>query len=178
MYGPFCFVKFATCYLLSSSMLHRFSRILESAQWILHGLSATPWTIASQATVSSTVSHSLFKFMSIELVMLFNHLIFSCPLFLLPSIFPRIRVLSKESTLCIRWPKCIVASASVSIFPMNIQGWFPLGLTGLISLLFKGLSRVFSSTTVWKHQFFGAQPSLWSNSHIRTWLLGKPQLWL
>ena len=69
------------------------------------------------------------------------------------------------------------ASASVAILPMNIQDWFPLGLTGLI-LLSKGLLRVFSSTTLWKHQFFSAQPSLWANSHIRTWLLEKPQLWL
>ena len=61
---------------------------------------------------------------------------------------------------------------------MSIQGWFPLGLTGLISLLSKGLSRVFSSTTVQKHQFFGAQPSLQSNSHTHTWLLENPQLWL
>jgi len=66
------------------------------------------------------------------------------------------------------------ASASLSVLPMNIQGWFPLGLTGVISLLTKGLSRVFSSTAVQKHQFFGAQPSLWSNSHIHTWLLEKP----
>ena len=64
--------------------------------------------------------------------------------------------------------------ASASVLPMNIYGWFPLGLTDLISLLSKGLSRVFSSTTVWKHQFFGAQPSLRSSSHIRTWLLAKP----
>ena len=64
--------------------------------------------------------------------------------------------------------------ASASVLPMNIQDWFPLRLTGLITLLSKGLSRVFSSTTVWKHQFFGAQPSLWSNSHIHTWLLEKP----
>ena len=64
--------------------------------------------------------------------------------------------------------------ASIFVLPMNIQGWFPLGLTGLISLLFRELSRVFSSTWVQKHQFFGAQPSLWSNSHICTWLLEKP----
>ena len=70
------------------------------------------------------------------------------------------------------------ASASASILHMNIQGWFSLGLDGLISLLSKGLSRVFSSTTVWKHPFFSTQPSLWSNSHIRTWLLGKLYLWL
>ena len=65
------------------------------------------------------------------------------------------------------------ASASASVLPMNIQGWFPLVSTDLISLLSKGLSRVFSSTTVWKHQFFSAQPSLWSTSHIHTWLLEK-----
>ena len=68
----------------------------------------------------------------------------------------------------------IGVSASASILPLNIQDWFPLGLTGLISLLFKGLSRAFSSITVWKHQFFGIQPSLWSNSHIHMWLLEKP----
>ena len=70
----------------------------------------------------------------------------------------------------------IGASASASVLPMNIQGWFPLGLTGLISLQFKGLSRLFSNTTVQKHQFFDTQPSLWSNSHIHTWLLEKPYL--
>ena len=65
------------------------------------------------------------------------------------------------------------ASASPSVLPMNIQDWFPLGLIGLSSLQSKGLSRVFSNTTVWKHQFFGIQPSLWSNSHIHTRLLEK-----
>ena len=64
--------------------------------------------------------------------------------------------------------------ALASVLPMSIQRWFPLGLTGLISLQFKGLSRVLSNTTVWNHQFFGAQPSSWPNSHICTWLLGKP----
>ena len=63
--------------------------------------------------------------------------------------------------------------ASASILSMNIQGWFPLGLTGLISLQSKGLSRVLSNTTVQKHQFFGVQPYLWSNSHICTWLPKK-----
>ena len=71
----------------------------------------------------------------------------------------------------------IGALASVSVLPMNIQGWFPLGLTSLISLQSKGLLRVFSSTTVQKHEFSGAQPSLWTNSHIYTWLLEKPWLW-
>ena len=68
----------------------------------------------------------------------------------------------------------IEASASASVPLMNIQCWFPLGLTGLISLLCKGCSRIFSSTTIRKHQFFSAQPSLWSNSHICTWLPKKP----
>ena len=68
----------------------------------------------------------------------------------------------------------IGVSALVSVLPTNIQGWFPLGLTGLISLLSKRISRVFSITTVQEHQFFGAQPPLWSNSHIHTWLLEKP----
>ena len=67
----------------------------------------------------------------------------------------------------------IGASASASVLPVSIQGWFPFGLTGLISLLSKGLSRVFSSSTIWKHQFFGTQPSLWSSSHIRTMTTGK-----
>ena len=71
----------------------------------------------------------------------------------------------------------IRALASASVLFMNIQGWFPLGLTGLISLLSKGLSRVFSNASVRKRQFFSAQPSLWSNSHFCTWQLEKPQLW-
>ena len=72
----------------------------------------------------------------------------------------------------------IGASASVTVLPMNSQDWFPLGLTGLISLLSKGLYRVFSSTAVWNHQFIGAQPSLWFNCHTCTWLLENPYLWL
>ena len=88
-----------------------------------------------------------------------NQLILSRSLLLLPSIIPRIRVFPNESVLCIRWPS-IWASASPSVFPINIQDWFPLGLTGLISLQSKGLSRVFCNTTVQKHQFFSAQLSL------------------
>ena len=72
----------------------------------------------------------------------------------------------------------IGASPSASVLPINIRDWFPLGLTGWITLQSKGLSRVFSSTTVQKHQFFRAQLSLWSNSHIHTWLLEKPYLWI
>ena len=90
---------------------------------------------------------------------------------LLSSIFPSIGVFSIESALHIRWPKywtLAKVSASTSVLPRNIQDWFPLGLTGWISLQSKGLSRVFSNTTVQKHQFFGTQPSLWSSSHICT----------
>ena len=98
--------------------------------------------------------------MSIEMVMLSNHLILCHPLLLLPSVFPSIRVFSNELALRIRWPK-YWASASATVLPTNIQGWFPLGLTGLISLQFKRPSRFFSRTKIQKHKFFGVQPSLW-----------------
>ena len=94
--------------------------------------------------------------MSIESMMLFNHLILCHPL--LPSIFPSIRVFPM-SQLFASGGQSVGALASVPVFPMNIQGWFPSGLTGSI-FQSKGLSRVFSSTTIWKHQFFSAQPSL------------------
>ena len=132
-------------------------------------LFATPWTAARQASLSFTMSRSLLKLISVELVMPSNHLNLCHPLLLLPSIFPSIRVFSSESALHIRWPK--YWSFSFSISPLNNQGCFPLGLTSLISLLFKGLSRVFSSTTFRKRQFFAAQPSLWPNSHIHTFVV-------
>ena len=96
---------------------------------------------------------SLLKLMSIKLVTPSNHLILCHPLLLLPSIFPSIRVISNESG-------GLSIGASASVLPMNIQDWFPLGLIGLISLQSKKLSRVFSNTTVQKHQFFGARLSL------------------
>ena len=114
-----------------------------------------------------TISWSLHKFMSIELVMLSSHLILCHPHVLMPSIFTTIRVFSNESALCIRWPK--YSSFYFSNIPSN-------GYSGLISfridwfdlLASKGLSRVFSSTIIRKHQFFTCQYSLWSNSHIHT----------
>ena len=109
---------------------------------------------AHQASLSITNPQSFLKHMSIESVMPSNHLILCCLLLLPPSIFPSIRVFSNESALHIRWPN-IGVSASASVLPMNIQDWFPLGWTGWISLQSKGLSRVFSNTTVQKHQFFG-----------------------
>ena len=113
-------------------------------------LFTAPWTAAFQASLSITNPWSLVKLMSIASVMPSNYLILCCTLLLLPSIFPSIRVFSNESVLRIRWPKYWSFSFSIS------QDWFPLGLTGLISLQSKGLSRVFPNTTVQKHQFFSA----------------------
>ena len=138
---------------------------------------ATPWTAACQASLSITNSQSLLKLMSIESVMLSNHLILCHPLLLLPSIFP-VSGSFQRSQLFASGGQNIGVSASISVLPMNIQDWFPLGWTGWISLQSKGLSRVFSNTTVQKHQFFSAQLSLWPNSHIYIWLLEKPLLWL
>ena len=122
-------------------------------------LFAAPWTAARQAFLSITNSRSPPKPMSIESMMASSHLILCCPLLLLPSIFPSIRVFSNESILHIRWPK--YWSFSFSISPSNEhQDWSPLGWTGWISLQPKGLSRVFSNTTVQNHQFFAAQLSL------------------
>ena len=138
-------------------------------------LFVTSWTAARQTSLSFTSSRSLLKLMSIESVMPSNHLIL-CHFLLLPSIFPNIRFFSSESALLIRWPNIgtSVSTSANSFLPKNIQGWFPLGLTSLISLLSKGLSRILSNTTFWKHQFFGTQFSLWSKSHICTWLMAKP----
>ena len=113
----------------------------------------TPWTIAQKASLSFTMSRSLLRLVSIEWMMLSNYLALCRPPLLLPSIFATVKVFSNESALC--WS--IGASASASVLAMNIQGSFPLGLTGLFSLQSKGLSRVFSSPTIWKHQFFGTQ---------------------
>ena len=102
-----------------------------------------------------------------------THLNLCHPLLLLPSIFPSIRVFKNESALCTRWPMYWSFSFNV-VLPMNTQDWFPLGLAGWTYLQSKGLQRVFSNTTVQKHQFFCAQPSSQSNSHIHTWSLEKP----
>ena len=110
-------------------------------------LFATPWTRAHQAPLSSIISWSLLSFMSVESVMLSNPFILCYPLLLLPSVFHSIRVFSSESALCIRWPK--YWSFSFSISPSNeYSGLISFGLTGLISLQSKELSRVFASTTV------------------------------
>ena len=122
-------------------------------------LFAPPWTAALQAPLS-TISQSLLKFTSIESVMPSNHLILCLPFLLLPSIFFSIRVFSSESALCIV-AKVLELQLQHQSTPSNeYSGLISLGLTGLISLLSKGLSRVFFSTIVWKYQFFNAQPSL------------------
>ena len=117
----------------------------------------TPWTAAHQASLFITNSWSFFKLMSIESVMPSNHLILYRPL-LLSSIFPRIRV-SPVNQFFTSGGQSIGALASAAVLPMNIQDRFPLRLTGSIFLQSKGLSRVFSNTTVQKHQFFGTQLS-------------------
>ena len=130
----------------------------------------TPWTAGRQTSLSITNSWSLLKLTSIKLVLPSNHLILCHPLLLLPSIpesgsFPRSQFFAKgEQSI----------GASAPVLPMNIRDWFPLGLTGCISLQSKGLSRVSSNTTVWKHQFFNAQLSLWSNSHHTSMTTEKP----
>ena len=122
-------------------------------------LFATPWTAAHLASLSITNSQSLLKLISIESVTPSNHLILRRPCLLLPSILPSFRVFSKELALHIRWPKYWRFSFSSSPSNECLRLIF-LGWTGLISLQYKRLSRVFSNTTVEKHQFFGTQLSL------------------
>ena len=139
----------------------QFSSVSQSCPTLCDAL-----TRACQSSLSITNLRSLFKLVSIELVMPSNRLIL-CHLFLLlPSIFPSIRVFSNELALHIRWPK--YWSFSFNISPSNEHPGLISFRLGWISLQFKGLSRVFSNTTVQKHQFFGAQLSLQSTSHIHT----------
>ena len=149
-----------SCSWVTNTETHKTSVQFSSVQSLSRvQLFATPWTAAHQASLSITNFWSLLKLMSIESVMPSNHLIFCRPLLFLPSVFPGIRVFSNELVLHIRG-QSIGVSASASVLPMNIQDWFPLGWTGWSSLLSKGLSRLFSNTTVQKHQFFSARLSL------------------
>ena len=157
-------------------ILHQFSSVQLLSRVRLF---ATPWITARQASLSITISRSSLRLGPSSLwyhpaisssVVPFS----SCPQYLPASrSFPM-------SQLFTWGGQSTGISASASVLPMRIQDYsgFPLGLTDLISLQSKGLSRVFSNTTVQKHQFFSAQPSLWSNSHIYKWLLEKPWLWL
>ena len=138
--------------------------------------SATSWTVPHQVSLSSTISWSLLKFMSIEWVILSNHLMFCGPLLLLPSIFPRIRIFSSELAFHLKFPKYwsfTFTSDSSKYISDSSKEYSPLGLTGLIFLQTKEVKIIFLSTTIYRHQFFNTQPSLWSNSHICTRLLEK-----
>ena len=136
-------------------------------------LFATPWIAAHQASLSITNSWSSLRLTSIKSVMPSSHLILGRPFLLLPPIPPNIRVFP-VSQLFTWGGQSTGVSASASFPPKKSQDWSPSEWTGWISLQSKGLSRVFSNTTVQKHQFFGAQLSSQSNSHIHTWPLEKP----
>ena len=157
----------------NSSVQFRSVQLLSRVQ-----LFATPWIAAHQASLSITNSRSSLKLTSIESVMPSSHLILCHPLLLLPPIPASIRVFSNKSTLHMRWPK--YWSFSFSIIPSKeIPGQiFRMDWLDLLGRVSKGLSRVFSNTTVQKHQFFSAQPSSQSNSHIHTWLFENSQPWL
>ena len=144
------------------------SKCLSSVQSLSRvRLFATPKITARQASLSITNSRSSLRLTSIESAMSSSHLILCRPLLLLSPIPPRFRVFSNESTLCMRWPK--YWSFSFSIIPSKeIPGLISFGMDWLDLLAVQGLSRVFSNTTVQKHQFFGTQPSSQSNSHIHT----------
>ena len=132
----------------------------------------TPWIAGFQASLSFTISSLCSNSCPLSQ---WCHPIISSPVVPFssyPQSFP-VSVSFPMSQFFTSGGQSIGASSSASVLPVNIQDWSPLGLTGLISLLSKGLSRIFSSTTVLKHQFFGIHPSLWSNSQIHTWLLGK-----
>ena len=150
---------------------HQFSSV-QFSRFVVSD-SATPWIGAWKASLSITNSRSSLRLMSIESMMPSSHLILCRPLLLLPPMPPSIRVFSNESTLPMRWPKYWSFGFSTSPSTEH-QGWSPLQWTGWISLQSKGLSRVFSNTTVQKHQFFSAQLSSQSNCHIHTWPLEKP----
>ena len=135
-------------------------------------LFATPWMVARQTSLSITIywscSNSCLLSQWCYLTISSSATLFSClQSFPASGSFPLSQLFASGG-------QSIGASLSSSVLPKSIQSWFPLRLTGLISLLSKGLSRVSSSNTVGRHQFFGVQPSLWSNSHICTGLLDKP----
>ena len=170
--------NFAHCSFCNSSMLLSYKIFLGEYFAVVQSLShvrlfTTPWTAASQASLFFTISQSLLKLMYIELVMPSNHLILCCPLLLLPSIFPSIRVFSSESAHPIRWPK--YCSFSFSINPSSeYSGLISFRNDWLDLLVVKGtvkslLHHCSSKASILWHSAF-----LWSSSHIHTWLLEKP----
>ena len=151
----FCHTKILQVFLFAVQLL--------SCDWF----TATPWIVACQDSLSFTVSQNMLELMPIESAMSSKHLNLCCPHILLsqsfsaPGSFPMTQHFASGG-------QRIGAVALASVLPMNTQGWFLLELTGFISLLFQGLSKVVLQHIVQKHQFFGAQPSLWSSSHIHT----------
>ena len=136
---------------------HHLIEVVKSLSFVQ--LFAAPWTCSNSCPLSRWCHQTILS----------SVILFSCCLQSFPALgsFP-------VSWLFTSGDQSIGASLSASVFLMNIQGWFLLGLTGLISLLSKGLSRVFSSTKVWRHQFFGTKPFLLSSSHIHMWSVRKP----
>ena len=161
--------------MLPYSLLNGHFPIAAAVQALSHiRLFATPWTAANQASLS-TISRSLLKFMSIESVTPSNHLILCCPLLLLPPIFPSIRVFSNESALRLRWPKDWSFSCSFSIsLSSGFSQLFPFRMDWLHFLAVQESSPTPQFYSLEKHLFFGAKPSLCSNSHSHTWPLEEP----
>ena len=174
--NTFLFVQLLLEPILTPCWIRFFDFVIVVVQTLSHLQHfVTQWTAACQVPLSSTIAQSLLKFLSMESVRLSNSLILCHPFTFCPQSFPASGSFPMSRLFA---PGGQSIKASASVLAMNIQGWFLLGLTGLISLQSKKLLRVFSSTTIQKHQFFGTQPSLWSNSHIHIWLLEKPWLWL
>ena len=148
-------------------------QLLFSCVWLF----ASPWIAACQDSLSFTISWTLLKLTSIESVIQSNHLILCHPFSSCLQSFPTSRSFPVNQLFTSRG-QSIGAFASASVLTMTIQGWFLLGLTCLTFLQSKGLSRVFFSTTIRKHQFVSAQPSLVVSSHNPTWLREQPALWL
>ena len=169
----YCF-KYLCLYVLPKIIILQFSSVQSLSRVRLF---ATPWITARQASLSIINSQSLPKLTSIKSVMPSSHLIICCPPSP-PAPNPSQHQGGMMSQLFAWGGQSIGFAGSASVPPMNTQDWSPLGWTGCISLQSKGLSRVFSNTTVQKHQFFGSQLSSQSNSHIHTWPLEKPWPWL
>ena len=165
----YCF-KYLCLYVLPKIIILQFSSVQSLSRVQLF---ATPWITARQASLSIINSQSLPKLTSIKSVMPSSHLIICCPPSP-PAPKPSQHQGGMMSQLFAWGGQSIGFAGSASVPPMNTQDWSPLEWTGWISLQSKGLSRVFSNTTVQKHQFFGSQLSSQSNSHIHTWPLEKP----
>ena len=164
MYIKYRQIMFDSTYMRYLSSVQSLSRIR---------LFAIPWIAARQASLSIINSWSTLRLMSIESVMPFSHLIICHPLLLLPPIPPSVRVFPMSQVFA--WGgQSTGVSALLTFLPKKSQGWSPSEWTGWTSFQSKGFSRVFSNTTLQKHQFFGTQPSSQSNSHMHTWPLEKP----